>query len=252
MARQASAKRKLYLYAITPGANGRNLGSIGLDQGAVYSITNGRVCAVVSDVPERLRPERRQLAAHQEVLTRLMREAIGVLPLSFGVVVDGPAAMKRILNQNQQALLAQMQRVIGRAEMGLRITWDVPNIFEFFVDTHPELRAMRDRLFGSHRQVTQVDKIDLGRLFDHLLTEERDRHAEVVGEILGPCCVEIKRNKPRAEREIVNLACLIERDGQEQFEAAVFEAAARFDDNYAFDYNGPWAPHNFVDLALDL
>jgi len=22
--------------------------------------------------------------------------------------------------------------------------------------------------------------------------------------------------------------------------------------HYAFDYNGPWAPHNFVDLTLDL
>ena len=85
-----------------------------------------------------------------------------------------------------------------------------------------------------------------------LLTEERDRHAEVVSEILGLSCVEIKRNPPRAEREIVNLACLIERDGQERFEAAVFEAATRFDNNYAFDYNGPWAPHNYVDLALDL
>ncbi|MEK7385166.1 MAG: GvpL/GvpF family gas vesicle protein, partial [candidate division NC10 bacterium] len=64
--------------------------------------------------------------------------------------------------------------------------------------------------------------------------------------------VEIKRNKPRTEREAANLACLVGRDGREQFEAAVFEAAKLFDNSYAFDYNGPWAPHNFVDLTLDL
>jgi hypothetical protein len=73
-----------------------------------------------------------------------------------------------------------------------------------------------------------------------------------VVEILTPNCVEIERNKPRTEREAVNLACLVERDGQERFEAAVFEAAKLFDNSYAFDYNGPWAPHNFVDMTLDL
>ena len=35
--------------------------------------------------------------------------------------------------------------------MGLRVTWDVPNIFEYFVNTHAELRAARDRLLSNGR-----------------------------------------------------------------------------------------------------
>ncbi|MBI3108494.1 MAG: GvpL/GvpF family gas vesicle protein [Candidatus Rokubacteria bacterium] len=252
MTRQDPRKRKVYLYAIAPELNGASFGPIGLDGGAVYAITNGRVSAVVSDVPEKIRPERRQLAAHQEVLKRLILDATAVLPVAFGVVADDSAAIRKILASHQKPFLEQLRRVAGRVEMGLRVTWDVPNIFEYFVQTHPELRVARDRFFGGHREPTQDDKIELGRLFDRLLTEDREAHTERVVEMLTPSCVEIKPNKPRTEREVVNVACLIGRDGREPFEAAVFEAAKLFDNHYAFDYNGPWAPHNFVDLTLDL
>jgi hypothetical protein len=252
MIRQGSTKQKLYLYAVAPASKGWNFGPIGVDGGTVSSIANGRVSAVVSEVPQKLRPERRQLAAHQEVLKRLMLEADGVLPVSFGVVADDAEAIRGILSRSQKPFLEQLRRVAGRVEMGLRVTWDVPNIFDYFVHMHPELRVARDRSFSGHREPTQDDKIELGRLFDRLLMEDREAHTERVVELLTPNCAEIKRNTPRTEREAVNLACLVGRDGQQQFEAAVFEAAKLFDNSYAFDYNGPWAPHNFVDVTLDL
>jgi len=50
----------------------------------------------------------------------------------------------------------------------------------------------------------------------------------------------------------MNLACLVPCQAQAEFEQEVFEAAKLFDNHFAFDYNGPWAPHNFVDLELKL
>jgi hypothetical protein len=73
---------------------------------------------------------------------------------------------------------------------------------------------------------------------------------ETVSEVLSACCSEIKRNKCGDEREIMNLACLVDRNAVEKLEDGVFKAASLFDDNFAFDYNGPWAPHNFVDLEV--
>ncbi len=34
------------------------------------------------------------------------------------------------------------------------------------------------------------------------------------------------------------------------FEAGVIEAARSFDNHFAFDFNGPWPPHNFVEIEL--
>lgn len=241
----------LYLYAIVLGLEGAILGPIGLESQTVYSITSGRVSAVVSGAPEKLRPERRHLAAHHEVLKRLMAGSNAVLPVTFGTVAVGRKAVYQILSRNNKDVLDTLRRVTGCVEMGLRVTWDVPNIFEYFVDTHPELRAARDQFVSARRAPSQDDKIELGRLFDRLLGEDRETNAARVEEVLVPHCVETKRNTSRNEREVVNLACLVKRERQEEFEAAVFEAAKFFDDRYAFDFNGPWPPHNFVDMALD-
>jgi len=241
-----------YLYAIAEDTGKREYGFCGIHGALVYSISSGRLVAVVSDVPDkRIRPERRLLASHQEVLRCLMREAT-VLPMSFGIVGENSDAIRKLLAQNEQSFAEQLRRVAGKVEMGLRVVWDVPNIFEYFVRIHPELHAGRDRIFRCPREPSHEEMIELGRLFERLLVQDRMASTEKVEAVLAPRCFELKRNPPRTEQEVMNLACLVGSDGVAAFETGVFKAAALFDDNFAFDYNGPWAPHNFVELDITL
>jgi hypothetical protein len=92
----------------------------------------------------------------------------------------------------------------------------------------------------------------VGRMFDHLLQEDRNSYVTRVTEFLTHSCREIKQNRCRQEQEVMNLACLVPRETQADFEKDVFEVAKLFDNNFSFDYNGPWAPHNFVELELKL
>jgi len=247
------ARSGRYLYAVVPGPVEQVYALKGLEGKAVYTITNGKVAAVVSDIPyQKIRPERRHLAAQQAVLKGLLSQADALLPMAFGIIAVGAKEVQEILTRNHDPLAKQLQRVAGKVEMGLRVSLDVPNIFEYFVNTHPELRAARDRFLGSKRNPSHDDKIELGRLFDRFLQEDREAYTEGVEEILSPVCFEIKRNKCRHEGEVMSLACLVGRDAQDRFEAGVFEAAKLFDNNFSFDYNGPWAPHNFVELNLEL
>jgi len=140
--------------------------------------------------------------------------------------------------------------VAGKVEMTLKVRWDVPSIFEYFVRTHPELRMLRDRLFGSGGEPAEDDKIELGRLFDRTLNEDRAADTQRVIDELAPLCAEIHDNPPRTEREVMDIACLVAREGQDRFQQGVFDAAKQFDDSYSFDYSGPWPPYNFVDIVL--
>jgi hypothetical protein len=88
-------------------------------------------------------------------------------------------------------------------------------------------------------------------MFDRLLHEDREEHIRNVERVLVPVCVEFKPNQCRNELDVMNLACLVRRDAQEEFSAGVFAAAKLFDNNFSFDYSGPWAPHNFVELDLE-
>jgi len=245
------ASGRNYIYAIVAGDEPRSYRSLGIEGKDVYTITDGRVAAVVSGLADsKIRPERANLKAHQAVLKHLLADTTP-LPMAFGTIATSPKAIRSILVRNQHAFQEQLQRVAGKVEMGLRVTWDVPNIFEYFVNTHTELRLARDRLMSARHEFTQEEKIELGRMFDRLLNEDREDHTRKVERVLAPLCVEFKSNQCRNEHEVINLACLVGRDAQEAFSAGVFVAAKLFDNNFAFDYSGPWAPHNFVEIDLE-
>ena len=240
-----------YLYAIVGQPQERTYGSFGINGSQVYTIPNGKLSAVVSDLAmSTIRPERRHLAAHQEVLKKLMAETTP-LPITFGIIVNSAKEICRILTKNKKTFLEQIHRVENKVEMGLRVSWDVPNIFEYFVVTHPALRVARDQYFGGRGAPTQEEKIEVGRIFERILSDDREEQAAKVEEILSSCCAEIKRNPARNEREVMNLACLVGRESQNDFESGVLKAANLFDNNFTFDYNGPWAPHNFIDAEVE-
>jgi len=239
-----------YVYAVAGGE--QEYGFSGISGAPVYAISCGQIAAVVSDVPNtKIRPERRHLAAHQEVLKHLMSQTT-VLPTAFGLIVEGDHAIRELLSREEEAFTEQLQRVAGKVEMGLRVVWDVPSIFEYFVHLHPELLALRDRVFRRNREPSHEEMIELGRHFEQILTEDRTANIEKVEAVLASRCSEFKRNPPRGEQEVMNLACLVGRDAVAEFEGGVFEAAKLFDDSFAFDYDGPWAPHNFVGLNISL
>jgi hypothetical protein len=248
----SSSTNGRYLYAIVTADNKREAGTLGIDDQAVYAIADGHLCAVVSNVPNtKMRPQRRNLAAHQRVLKHLMAETTP-LPMAFGIIADGDRAVKDILSHHRGLFLEQFGRVSGKVEMGLRVSWDVENIFDYFINTHPELRSARDEYFSSQHEPSQEDKIELGRLFDQLLQEDRENLSDDVERILAPYCKEIKHGKCRNEKDVMNLSCLVTRDTEARFEEGVLKAAAKFDNNFVFDFNGPWAPHNFVEVELEI
>jgi hypothetical protein len=248
-----------YLYAICPAEECASLPGdaadwVGLLQRPVQTLRCGSLAAIFSELPDqRLRPERKNLQAHQSILKQLLAFTTP-LPMSFGVVSEDQSATRELLERNASDLETQLQRVQGRIEMGLRVRWDVPNIFDFMISQHPELGQMRDDLLQAEKASSprHQDRIELGRLFERLLEADRAAIDDQVSEIVERATVELHRGKLRAENDILNFACLVDRRREDEFVARVVESASAFDANYAFDYNGPWAPHHFVQLDLSL
>jgi hypothetical protein len=250
-----------YIYAIVDDRDGAACGQggfpwgedcLGFGGGRVRLISQGRVAAVISDVPNcALRPERRHLATHYAVLKRLMK-LDAFLPMAFGTIAGNEEVIQRILQSHEDTLVEQLRRVEGKVEMGLKVSWNAPNIFEHFINVSAELRESRDKLFRPGCEPSVEEKINLGRLFERMLSRERAHHTRSVTAALRDGCFEIKENKLREEREVMNLVCLVAKTAQAEFEDAVLKAAGQFDDSYTFDISGPFPPHNFVDLDLSL
>jgi hypothetical protein len=245
------ASRSRYIYAVVTQSAAQVFDFKGLDDRPIYAVAHRGMAAVVSDLEnDRIRPQRRNLAAHSAVLTGLMAVEEAVLPMRFGTIAANANEIKSLLATNRETFASQLKRIAGKLEMGVRVVWDVPNIFEYFVDAHPDLKEERDRLFGGSKQPSQNDRIELGRLFERLYEADRLVHCTTVEQELAPLCAAIKRGAPRDEREIMNLACLVGKDRRAEFEQGVFRAATHFDNNFAFDFNGPWPPHSFAEITI--
>jgi hypothetical protein len=240
-----------YIYAVIKGPSGRNFDFAGLDDKPVTTIGQGDIVYVTSDIGlDEIRPERKYLMRHREVLSKLVEQEDVVLPMRFGSIADSADEIGRVISENEDALKGELQRLSGKIEMGLRVNWTVPNIFGYMLQVHPELREMRDSLFQGGKKPAQPEMIELGREFDRIENEDREKHTATVEQLMKPHCVEVRRSPVHNEKEVMNLAFLVEKSRRDEYESAVREAADRFDDNFSFEYSGPWAPSTFVETNL--
>jgi hypothetical protein len=70
------------------------------------------------------------------------------LPAAFGLIAPSDEAVCGLLLERGALLREQLEHVAGKVEMGLRVSWSAPDLFEYFVALHPALGATRERLRG--------------------------------------------------------------------------------------------------------
>lgn len=254
MTKKISKTNHVYLYAVIPGTTDGELGTNGLFDSAVNTISEGGLAAVVSEFPasEKLRPERKHLAATQKVLSHLVKTHDVILPVSFGTVADDEKGIREMLKKYSKDFNSQIKRVSGKVEMELRVIYEVPDVFEYLVDKYPELKQDRDQIYQSDGEPTREEKINLGQHFEQIQSKDREELTTEMEKWLGPSCTEVKRNKPRSEKEVMRISCLVDKDGLEGFHDALTKASDVFDDNFGFEYSGPLPPYNFVDVRVDI
>lgn len=242
----------LYLYGIIDARDGLDVSMPGIDGGDIETVESDGIAAVITRVSrQKIRPQRANLAAHHKLLHTLVQRQ-SVIPCAFGMVASSEEQLHTVLRANRSELLRQLIQFRGKVEMGLSVYWNTSNIFEFFVASNQELKQVRDRVFRHGREPSMDERLELGKLFESLLQECRERHTRQVIDTLTPYCATIRTVDPGQEQMIMKLVCLVPHDQQGRFEEGIQEAARRFDDHYSFKYNGPWAPFNFVDVTLDL
>lgn len=254
---EGSRDGMLYLYGIVRQSDAAAMGAIGLEVGGkageVYPIIEGDVGAVVSSLPTRGRvlPIRKNLEAQNKVLRELTRAPGGVLPVRFGHVVPGERDVRRLLMARRIDILRELSTLDGKTEMALAVSWDVENVFAYFAKEHEDLAAQRDRLFADGREPSRSERVELGQAFAARLEDDRGRYTEQVIAALEPYVVDVREDRLRAEKQVMNLALLVERSRLDELEAKVQDFGAGFPDAFLFKYTGPFAPFHFVGLALE-
>lgn len=242
-----------YVYAFLRACDEQaisNAGLRGIDDAEVFAVSQGSLAVAVSRIAsKKIRPQRKYMAAHQDIVTHISKNW-SMLPVSFGLIADDLDQVNHILESNEAVLNDQIDRVDGQVEMAVSLRWTAENVPQYFVDRYPALSEARELIVAG--AASRDDQIEMGRMFDKLLTSERETHTQKFLDILNPVSKEIDVQPTRQEAEVMKLACLIDRSSEDQFQNAVYKAAEMFSDEFAISFNGPWPPYSFVKLALSM
>jgi hypothetical protein len=210
---------------------------------------NGLAAFVSAAASESVRPERRHLLSHQDVLVRIAAEN-DILPMAFGTIGDDAMAVDQLLTDNAEEFERELERIAGRIEMAVKLRWQGDDIFRFFVDLHPSLRRRRDACFDGRREPGQIELLELGRHFESLLNRERGDKLDMAVVMLRPSSVELKVEQVADKELMFSVTCLVARESEEEFGEATAGLAKKFGDSYEMQIYGPWPPYSFINLNI--
>ncbi|HLI62215.1 MAG TPA: GvpL/GvpF family gas vesicle protein [Terriglobales bacterium] len=242
-----------YVYGIIASREPVNFGRMGIGGGdQVYVVAYGDIAAVVSRTSVFIfDPTRENALAHEHVIETVMKTHT-IIPMSFGTVFRTDDDIREVLRSIYPSVKDVLKQMAGKVEFGLKVTWERDRIIEELQHEHEEIRRFHQEITRKHLQSTYFARMQLGRMIDKALQERSAEYVREIYETLRIICVASRDNKPIGDKMILNAAFLLEREREEEFDAAVNRIAKQFGDRLNFKYTGPWPPYNFVNIRLKL
>lgn len=198
----------------------------------------GRVVAVVSDAPPGLRAKRRDVQAHQGVLDHLGRQGT-VLPMRFGVVATDENSLRDDLAAKDDAHLATLGNLAGRAEINVKVFCDQDELIRSVAENDPTVRRLR-----AHT-ATVDEQIQLGEAVAAAIEDRERALEELLLAALGPIAVDHLAGS-RVRGAAVNESFLVDDDRAEEFTETADHLDGAWGPAITVRCSGPLPPYSFV------
>jgi len=221
-----------------PGAEVRGIAGT-----EVRGVEAAGLCAWVSGLDAPAAPDVDRVREHDRVVRAALATATP-LPLRFGTVFDGEAALRAVLEARAPELRASLERVRGRVEVGVAVGWDADAARERVLAGRPDLRPAEGRpasgtAYLEARRREHALEAALCEAADSLLSRVS---VAVLGAL--PDAEEARATLPRPGLA-GTLAHLVQRADLTRYRQIV-QGAAEGAPEAELRLSGPWAPYSFV------
>ena len=221
----------------------------GIGGSSLRLITDDGAAALVSELEQReLTLGREELLAHARVLESAVAAGT-VLPMRFGIVMEGEQDVReRLLQAHAAELRTQLERFADKVEVSIRASYDEDRLMREVLAENPTIRRLRESVHGKPEDATYYERIRLGELVSQAVERKREADSSNLLEALRPFTADVQVAPPAHERVALNAAFLIERKRLPDFDQVVEGFAEGQGGRLQFKYTGPLAPASFVEL----
>ncbi|GAQ64812.1 GvpL/GvpF family gas vesicle protein [Streptomyces scabiei] len=235
-----------YVYGITAGSHPalpEGMGGVGEPPRPVRVLKEGDLAAIVSEAPEGLRPKRKDLLAHQNVLSEAGAGG-SLLPMRFGSVAPDDASVTAVLAERAKHYRERLGALDGKVEYNVKASHDEEAVLHRVMGENPELRAMTE----ANRQAGGGSYEDRLRLGEMVVAAVQAREAEDAAQLrraLESAADDVDAG-PESTGWLANLSFLVARDAAAGFVDAV-EEVRKSHPHLEVRVNGPLPPYSFVE-----
>ncbi|MFB6666186.1 GvpL/GvpF family gas vesicle protein [Streptomyces parvus] len=232
----------LYVYAVVRrgSAQPEGAGGVGDPPATLRTVDTGKVAAVVSDAPARLRARRRDLLAHQNLLMGLAERG-PVLPMRFGVVAPDEDALLAQLTAAEAHHLATLRRLDGHVEVNVKAL-PAPDSLAQVLEEEAAVRRLREE---ARRRPGYEASVRLGEAVATALAQRAAKAGREVMRELTPLAREAAKG-PDVQGCTLNTSFLVPRDHSERFRAAAERLAEERRNHVDIRFAGPLPCYSFV------
>lgn len=214
----------LYVYCVTDEPHPNATFPKGIQDQLPRILDEGAFRVTVSDFQDAaLRPEKENLFAHERVIDVVMDHTTP-LPFRFGTVV-AERAIREFLQKNEGTLRADLDKVRGCVEMGIKV----------MTNATAEFSAGREFNSGTEFLKAKLEK----QAF------LKDTASWVEAGIVGLVRQTDIRFMPISTKNIVRIAHLVTRDHLDEYKTHM-DTLVRNRTDCAFLRSGPWPPYSFI------
>jgi len=244
-----------YIYGIVTGSDETTLDINGLGNSSrVYTIGHQDLSCLLSDyhdVDFSCMPKERiirSLLRHEIVVEHVMKEH-NVLPVKFGTVLATSAEVRNLLLQGYSQFVDILSQTQGKVEVEVAATWDTTRVLQEISKEEDIVRAKK-AIACKPEQQTSSDRIRLGQMVKASMDRRRDSYRERMIGLLKTMAVDVQTNALVSDQMVMNVAFLIEKSNQEQFDRSVRQLNGLFRDEIDFRIIGPLPPYSFAMVEI--
>lgn len=228
----------------TPGVGGSSAYTIAQDGlGCLLSDYRGREFAALSK--EELV---RCLLAHQAVVEKAM-ERHAVLPVKFGTILSDDDEVRAFISQGRRRLASSLTQIQDKVEMEVAATWDTATVLREVAEQDDIIHA-RAAIASTPSSGSFQDRVRLGQIVKEALEERRRSYRERILALLGPVALDLHPNILVSDQMVMNVAFLLLKDRQQEFDDRVKQLNDSFDDRIDFRIIGPLPPYSFATVEV--
>ncbi|HWF36570.1 MAG TPA: GvpL/GvpF family gas vesicle protein [Solirubrobacteraceae bacterium] len=244
----AAAPERTYVYGVL-GADAPSPHGAGIGGAPLRRVASDGLAALVSALgDDALMLGREEILTHARVLEAAVEHAT-VLPMRFGVVMEGePAVKERLLDAHGKELARQLDELAGKVELRVRATYEEEALMREVVGEDGEIARLRQALTGRPEDASYYARIRLGELVAGAIERRRATDTAAIFETLAPLALDARRGESSHERMAFSGSFLVDRERMGAFDAMVDAFGQAQAGRMRIKYTGPLPPHSFVEL----